>query len=238
MIIKGVIMYAYIRICDDLTAKINDGKVKCDEKLPTEKEMCEVYNVSISTVRKAMYYLRDKGLIYSKRGSGYYVAKKQPGNTNLQQPSLSQQGTSNNVATKIISFQIRRANLQEAKNLKIKANARVYEIVRERYINQQLYMIEINLIPVALIPNLDVDQAKRSLNKVYTDNQIKRIKVKNKLMWFEQSTIEQFKLTTVEEQTVKFNIERKLELLNGGVVEYSRILIFDDHLNFEYIHVY
>lgn len=231
-------MYAYMRICDDLTAKIKSEIVKCDEKLPTEREMCDVYQVSISTVRKAMYYLRDKGLIYSKRGSGYYVAQKQPSSTNLQQPSLSKLGTKHNVETEIIAFQIRRASLQDAKNLNIKVNGLIYEIIRKRIVDNKLYMVEVNLIPVSLIPDLVEEQAQLSLNRVYADNNISRIKVKNKLMWFDDYTLSLFNAAKVDTEKIKFNIERKLELLNGDVVEYSQIIIFDDKLNFEYIHVY
>lgn len=231
-------MYAYIRVCDDITEKIKLGKIKPDEKLPTEKEMCDKYEVSISTVRKSMYYLRDKGLIYSKRGSGYYVSHKKPEYSNLQRPSLSKLGTEEGAETEILSFQIRRASLQEAKTLKIKANAIIYEIIRKRVMNGKLNMIEMNLVPVALIPNLLEEEAKVSLNKVYLDNQIERVKVKNKLTWFDQDTINQFKITSFNQKDIKFNLERKLELLDGKVIEYSKMIIFEHELNFEYVHLY
>lgn len=231
-------MYAYIRVCEDLIAKIKSGILQSNDKLPTEKEMCETYQVSISTVRKSMYYLRDKGLIYSKRGSGYYVAEKRPDHSNLQQPSLSKLGTNANIKTEIVKFEVRRASLQDAKQLKIKVNELVYEIIRKRLVNDELYMIEINLIPVGLIPDLLESQAINSLNQAYVANNIERVKVKNNLMWFDSGTIEKFKITSFNDEDVKFNLVRKLELLDGDVVEYSQILIFADNLNFEYIHLY
>lgn len=230
--------YAYIKVCDDITTGINEGLLQADQKLPTEKEMCEKYKVSISTVRKSMYYLRDKGLIYSKRGSGYYVSQKKPEYSNLQRPSLSKLGTESGAETEILSFQIRRASLQEAKALKIKANAIIYEIKRKRVMNGKLNMIEINLLPVELIPDLLEADAKLSLNKVYLDNHIERIKVKNKLLWFTPETLELFKVTDFDEEAINFNLERKLELLDGKVVEYSRMIIFEEALNFEYVHLY
>lgn len=231
-------MYAYIKICDDIIDEIAAGKLAADQKLLTEKEMCEKYQVSVSTIRKAMYYLRDKGLIYSKRGSGYYVSQKKPEYSNLQRPSLSKLGTELGAETEVLSFKIRRANLHEAKNLKIKVNTIIYEIIRKRVMNGSLNMIEINLIPVELIPDLLEEEAKVSLNKAYLNNNIERINVKNKLMWFDQETIESFKLTDFDEEAIKFNLERRLELLDGKVIEYSKMIIFEQALNFEYIHLY
>lgn len=231
-------MYAYIKICDDIIDEIAAGKLAADQKLLTEKEMCEKYQVSVSTIRKAMYYLRDKGLIYSKRGSGYYVSQKKPEYSNLQRPSLSKLGTEPGAETEVLSFKIRRANLHEAKNLKIKVNTIIYEIIRKRVMNGSLNMIEINLIPVELIPDLLEEEAKVSLNKAYLNNNIERINVKNKLMWFDQETIESFKLTDFDEEAIKFNLERRLELLDGKVIEYSKMIIFEQALNFEYIHLY
>lgn len=231
-------MYAYLRVCDDITAEINNGQLAADQKLLTEKEMCDKYDVSISTIRKSMYFLRDKGLIYSKRGSGYYVSQKKPEYSNLQRPSLSKLGTESTAETEIISFAIKRCNINEAKELKIKVNSIVYEILRKRVMNGNLNMFEINLIPVELIPDLLEEDAKLSLNKVYLDNHIDRIKVKNKLVKFDQQILDLFSKAEFNQADINFNLERKLELLDGKVVEFSRMIIFEEALNFEYIHLY
>lgn len=231
-------MYAYIKLCDDIIDDIAKGKLKADQKLLTEKEMCDKYEVSVSTVRKAMYYLRDKGLIYSKRGSGYYISQKKPEYSNLQRPSLSKLGTEPGAETEVLSFKIRRATLQEAKNLKIKVNTIIYEIIRRRSMNGTLNMYEINLIPVELIPDLLEEDAKVSLNKAYLNNNIERINVKNKLLWFDEASLESFSHIDYVPEDVKFNLERRLELLDGKVIEYSKMLIFEEALNFEYVHLY
>lgn len=231
-------MYAYLRVCDDITEEINSGALAADQKLLTEKEMCDKYDVSISTIRKSMYFLRDKGLIYSKRGSGYYVSQKKPEYSNLQRPSLSKLGTEPGAETEVISFTIKRCNINEAKALKIKVNSIVYEIIRKRQMNGKLNMYEINLIPVELIPDLLEEDAKLSLNKAYLENNIDRIKVKNKLVKFDEQTLALFKPANFNQADINFNLERRLELLDGKVVEYSRMIIFEEALNFEYIHLY
>ena len=44
-----------------------------DEKLPTEKELCEMFGVSRTALREALQMLSSRGLIYIKKGSGAYV---------------------------------------------------------------------------------------------------------------------------------------------------------------------
>ena len=43
------------------------------EKLPTEKELCEMFGVSRTALREALQMLSSRGLIYVKKGSGIYV---------------------------------------------------------------------------------------------------------------------------------------------------------------------
>lgn len=231
-------MYAYLKICESVTTDIEQGLLIEDQKLPTEQEMCKQFDVSISTVRKAMYNLRDKGLIYSTRGSGYYVSKKQPEYSNLQRPSLSKLGSEPSAQTEVINFQIRRCNITEASNLKIKVNSIIYEIIRKRSMGGKLNMLELNLVPVDVAPDLLKQDAMVSLNKVYLDNHIERIKVRNKLVWFTPEQLAVFDCAKYNSDQVKFNLERKLELLNGKVIEYSQMLIFEEELNFEYVHLY
>lgn len=231
-------MYAYMKVCEKIIDDLNCGVYKPDQKIPTEKEMCEIFDVSISTVRKSMYYLRDKGLIYAKRGSGYYVARKQSSFSKLERPSLSRLGTDVEVETELISFKIRRCNINEARILKIKVNSIIYEILRKRKVNNTLSLVEYSLIPVEQIPDLLEEDALVSLNKAYLANGIERVKVANKLVWFKQDELELFSSANLNLADVQFNISRNLERLDGQIIEASKILVFDSELSYDYIHLY
>lgn len=58
---------------NELTKSINSGEYSIGDKLPTEKQLCEKFNVSRSTLREAISVVRAKGLIMTKQGSGSYV---------------------------------------------------------------------------------------------------------------------------------------------------------------------
>ena len=53
----------YSAIVDDLQKRIAEGEYQPGENLPTESELCEQYNVSRITVRKAISCLEEEGVI-------------------------------------------------------------------------------------------------------------------------------------------------------------------------------
>lgn len=61
------------QICDILKESITNGTYKSGDKLPTEKELTEIYNVSRLTVRAALQRLNALGMVTSKAGDGTYV---------------------------------------------------------------------------------------------------------------------------------------------------------------------
>jgi GntR family transcriptional regulator len=66
----------YRLIADDLRAKIKDGKLAPNEKLPTEDKLSSTYqNASRNTVREAIRRLTDEGLLESRPGQGTFVTR-------------------------------------------------------------------------------------------------------------------------------------------------------------------
>lgn len=63
----------YLKIKDDITKKINKGILKTDEKLDSERILCEEYGTSLPTVKKALKLLINQNYIRSVERVGYYV---------------------------------------------------------------------------------------------------------------------------------------------------------------------
>ena len=59
---------------------ILEKQFKAGEKLPTEKELCEMFGVSRTALREALQMLCSRGLIHVKKGSGIYVQDYSPAN--------------------------------------------------------------------------------------------------------------------------------------------------------------
>ena len=67
---------------------IINGEYSVNKKLPTEAQLCEMFNVSRPVVRESLSLLKEDKLVVSRRGSGTYVVKR-PDSTVLQFAHIS-----------------------------------------------------------------------------------------------------------------------------------------------------
>ncbi|SIT10693.1 transcriptional regulator, GntR family [Zobellia uliginosa] len=67
----------YRQIVDSIIHNISTGKLKIDEKIPSINSFSEEYLLSRDTVEKAYNILKERKIISSIRGKGYYVTRTQ-----------------------------------------------------------------------------------------------------------------------------------------------------------------
>ncbi len=67
---------AYETTAEKISALITSADLKQGDRLPTEHELSEQLGVSRTVVREAVKVLVATGLVYTRRGSGLYVAHK------------------------------------------------------------------------------------------------------------------------------------------------------------------
>jgi len=67
---------AYQSVGNSLLDRIRTGEFRATGKLPTERELAEVYGVGRAVVRDALVMLEVKGLVQSRQGSGIYITRK------------------------------------------------------------------------------------------------------------------------------------------------------------------
>lgn len=68
----------YEQVADALRAEIREGRYRPGDKLPSERELSERFEVSKVTARQAIVQLRAEGLVTSRVGYGVFVAEKGP----------------------------------------------------------------------------------------------------------------------------------------------------------------
>ena len=74
----------YRRIADDLRAQIESGELGRGGQLPTELELRDRYDASRNTIRDAIKWLINRGLVETRPGQGTFVVEKiDPFVTNL-----------------------------------------------------------------------------------------------------------------------------------------------------------
>ncbi|CDZ58579.1 GntR domain protein [Neorhizobium galegae bv. orientalis] len=68
------------QVSDNIRSAIMDGRLKIDERLPTEEDLAKSFGISRPTVREALKRLAAQNLIHSKRGptGGNFVKRPDP----------------------------------------------------------------------------------------------------------------------------------------------------------------
>jgi len=66
----------YEEIVSKVKDMIDDNRLKSGEKLPGERELAEVFQVSRSSVREALRSLESHGYLESRQGDGTYIARQ------------------------------------------------------------------------------------------------------------------------------------------------------------------
>lgn len=64
---------AYVRVADDIAARIASGELAAGARLRAERELAGYYGVAYGTIRRAMAVLRERGLIETVHGRGTFV---------------------------------------------------------------------------------------------------------------------------------------------------------------------
>ena len=144
---------AYIRIHDKIKEDVDDGAWKIGQRLPSERDLCETFDVSRMTVRQAITLLVDEGILERKPGSGTFVAssrvkEKMRGTTSFTEIVKSQ---GKKPSSELISYQRLHPNEFEIKNLGVLPQSHVIRMERVRFADDIPVAYEIASIPEKII---------------------------------------------------------------------------------------
>lgn len=186
--------------------------------LPGERELCQLFKVSRPTVRKALESLERSNLITRIQGRGsFYLGNKVPidySNTDAHGLGLSQvlssagKFTKSHVLRQVVEF----PHADIAAYLNVQEEDMVFHLTRLRYVNDELYSLADDYIPLHICPKLiDIDFSKASLFRTLEEHKIVPYK--------EEKTIE-VKRADVQEAAY-------LNLKKGDPLSVTRIITYD-----------
>lgn len=66
----------YLQISDIICEKILSGELKADDRIPSVREYGASIGVNPNTVMRTYEKLTNEGIIYNKRGIGYFIGEK------------------------------------------------------------------------------------------------------------------------------------------------------------------
>jgi GntR family transcriptional regulator len=95
--IKRTNIPLYVQMEQILKSEITTGKLMPGDRIPTEKELAEIYNVSAITARQAILNLVQEGLLVRQQGKGTFVRRQESPATMKNIMTFSARGDVNNI---------------------------------------------------------------------------------------------------------------------------------------------
>ncbi len=65
----------YLQICDQICDRILNGDLKPDDRIRSVRELGAAFGVNPNTIMRSYEQLQNDGIIYNKRGIGYFIAE-------------------------------------------------------------------------------------------------------------------------------------------------------------------
>lgn len=157
-------MPLYGQLMNFLLSEIECDKFKEHEKLPSERELCDKFNLSRDTVRQAIFQLEKMGYIYKKHGKGTFVAPKQlkPDLYKFYDFTEEMKKLGKEAISKVLSFEIIPADKYIANALKIKENSNVHRITRLRLVDSIPLIFEKAYLPIEKFNYFHIDELNTS----------------------------------------------------------------------------
>ena len=164
---ENVYLTKHRQIIEALTKEIQLGHLKPYDRLPSEKELCEQWLASRSTVRKAMDQLSYHGKIFRVPGKGSFVSFPKISHQTTQVLSFTEKMKAQGLAveTKLISKQMVEPSEEIATALELGPSDRVMKIQRLRIVKGEPLALQSSFMPLSNCENLNNgDLESKSLN--------------------------------------------------------------------------
>lgn len=146
----------YYQLMEIIIEDIEKGNLKEHDKVLSERELCEKYDISRATVRQAIQELEKEGYIYKEHGKGTFVSPEKFKQDLLKFYSFTEEMKKRGKvpASQVIDFEIIESNEKIAKKLNLSLSGLVYKFTRLRLADNQPMMYETSYLPHHHFPNL------------------------------------------------------------------------------------
>ncbi|WP_297439100.1 GntR family transcriptional regulator [uncultured Clostridium sp.] len=224
-----------LKIASDLERKIHKGVYTEGDKLPTEMQLCDMYDVSRMTIRKALEKLIEHGWLYRIQGSGNYVKrdvsrKSYSGDTKTF--GLTQYLNDKSIESKMIRFDVLLADKDLANKLYCKLGDMIYYVERIRIVNGEPYVLEKSFFLEKYVRGLNEEIIKASIYS-YVENELGyKIQQSTDDIRARIATEEEAELLECPVGSALLTNESTVYLDNGQIFEYSKDMHRGDKANF------
>jgi GntR family transcriptional regulator len=224
MINKNSPVPLYNQLVDILITQITE-KLKPNDKMMSEREICQTFDVSRTTVRLALAELENMGYIYKRHGMGTFVSGSIKERKNLMDNySFTDHMRQLNKEPKtiVVTFDIESINQLIAKRMGLKEGDEVYRLKRIRLADNEPMMFEISYIPVFLFPSLTEENvSSKPLYEIFREDYNQKVKIADEEFSASIVTDDEAEMLNVDFSAACLRIHRTSYNKNNAVIEYT-----------------
>lgn len=220
-----------------LRDEITSGRWEVGERLPSERELCEVFHLSRTTIREAIDALVDEGLLRREKGRGTFVAEPKITEKWLGAPdsfteSMLEQGYL--IETKVLNLSVIPTAHKVARELRLRSEEPVIVLDRVRTILHEPILVVTSYLPEKLCPTLiEEDFTQNSLYQILREKYDVRIAHAKRVMEAVAANEIEANLLNVRSGVPLLLIESTAYLEDGTPIEYFKARHRGDRTRFE-----
>ncbi|WP_261883325.1 UTRA domain-containing protein [Vibrio pelagius] len=160
------------KIKNSIREQIQSGIYKEGQKIPSERELSELFATTRITLKDALISLETEGLIYREDRRGWFVSPERIRYNPLSRSHFHQMIRDQNriAETRLINTRSEMAAGEYAKALKVESITPVHVIERLRYIDGRVVLFVENVLKASLFPEILSHDLKMSLTDIYKKN--------------------------------------------------------------------
>ena len=217
---------------------ISSNNLQEHDRLPAERELSQMWNISRTTIRSAVEFLVGKGTVYKIENTGVFVSPiKHTRNiigVNTLTRNLREIGI--RYSTRILSFRTIAADKRVAEKLNVKLNHKVYELIRLRSLQSLPCFIETIYLDSERCPNLEKYYTKKSsLYSIYQNVYKLRLVGGNEHISVTYATSAESDLLEISEKNPLFFTSGITYTKDEIPLEYYKIIFRSDQFRFVYM---
>jgi len=222
----------YIKVYNDLKQKIQQNIYTTSSSLQGEEYLCELYDTSRTTIRKALEKLKHEGYIHSKQGSGIFVNPPEfYEEKNLR--TLSEKIEKNvNLENVLMNFNIIEADQKLAEIFNLSINTKMIFYKRLRKINNIPKVLEVTYMPKYLFKNFSEENAKGAVLR-YIEKEC-NYGISHDIKNVTAIILDKELSETLEmpEGTATLQIEHKVYLIKSILAQYTKEIQVNSNIRF------
>lgn len=156
----------YYQLKEILKAKIEGGKLKPHERLPSETELVQLFQVSRMTVRQALVELENEGFIRRRQGQGTFVAEPKLRQGLLRLTSFTEDMEARGLrpGARVLAVEVLSGEEELVRRLKAAPDEQFVRLERVRLADAEPMALEISFLRRKFCPGIEeIDFTDRSL---------------------------------------------------------------------------